>query len=217
MAALDDLKDRLKADFEKFKDQLEESSLYNTLKDRYQSQTPVAQKLILAGGAALVLLILLSFPLGYYGTASENISLFEEKRGLMRDLLRVQKEANEAPEIPQPPAMDAVRSRIQGDLGQLLPDQVKGINLLPAYSSNLIEAGQNEGLVEVNLGSLTVRELVDLGHRFQAISPSVKMKDLIVTESSTQPGYFDVIYRLLVLRIAPEEAPAPPEPPKGRR
>ena len=215
----DDLKDRLKGDLLKTKERLEENSTYNALRDRFQSQTPIVQRMIVIGVSGVLALIILSLPYGHLDTSHENVSEFESKRSLIRDLLHVQKEINETPEIPQPPPIDSIKTRIEADLqaAQLLPPQMKGVNVLPAVNTKTIKAVQNEGIVEVTLGQLNLRQVKDLGYDFQAISPSVKLKDLVVTASAGPAGYFDVIYRLLVLKVTPEELPPAEEPPPTKK
>lgn len=218
---LDDLKDRLRTDLQKTKERLEENSAFVALRDRFRSQSAAVQRLILAAVGAVVLLIVLSVPYGHVETSKENIASFEAKRSLLRDLLHVQKEVNETPEIALPPPIESVKSRIDSDLqaAQLLPEQIKAVNVLPPAKTDLVNPQQNEGVVEVNLGQLNLKQVVDLGYGFQTISSSVKMKDLVIQASPGAKGYFDVIYRLLVLKVTPEEVPAAKEPPKkkGRR
>ncbi len=215
---IEDLKEQLKNDFAKTKERFEESAFVSTMKDRYANLNPISQKLVIIGSIALISLIILSMPFTHLETSSENISQFESKRALMRDLLRVQKEISDTPEIAIPPPVDNIRSRVESDLqaAQLLPEQMKGVNILPPIQSNQVKSQQNEGVVEVNLGQLNLKQIVDLGYQFQAISPSVKLKDLIVQAHASAPGYFDVIYRLLVLKVTPEELPPTEEPPKKK-
>ncbi len=218
---LEDLKDRLKNDLLKTQERLEENSTYLSLRDRYQSLGPAAQKAVSAGAVTVLLLIILSIPFGQYSVSNDTVTEFEGKRALIRDLFKVQKETNDVPEIAAPPPAAAVKARVESDLqgARLLPEQMKGVTVLPPTDSDLIKAHQNDGVVEVNLGQLNLRQVVDLGAQFQNISPSVKMKDLIVQASTKDPRYFDVIYRLVVLKVAQEELP-PPEPPtrgRGRR
>ena len=50
---LDDLKDRLKGEAAQFMDRFQESSLYLSLKDRYDSLSPSRQRLVTFGGAGI--------------------------------------------------------------------------------------------------------------------------------------------------------------------
>lgn len=215
---LDDLKDRLRTEWGQLRERLEESSTYNNLRDRFQDLNPVAQKAILIGGALVFALIFLSIPYTPFEQSQTNMSDFEAKRDVMRDLLRVQKEINETPDISIPPPAESVKGRIQSDLqmAQLLPEQIRSVNVQPASPNKLMSTAQVDGIVEVSLAQLNLTQIVDLGFKMQAINPSVKVKDLIVQASSAGAGYFDVIYRLVVLKVAQEEPMPVDEPPKKK-
>ena len=215
---LEDLKDRLKSDLQRTQERLGENSTYVALRDRYDSLTPVMQKVVMGGAFFVLVLILLLVPYGKYETSNETIAEFEAKRSLIRDLFKVQKEINETPEVPMPPATSAVKSRIESDLqsAQLLPEQMKGVSVLPPVNNDLVKAFQNEGVVEVSLGQLNLKQVVDLGYQFQNISPSVKMRDLVIQATQADPRYFDVVYRLLVLKVTPDDVPVQEDAPKKR-
>ena len=217
----DDIKERLKGDLQRTKERLEESSLYNTLRDRYQSLNALNQIFVNIGVSLLILLIVLSIPYSHLDASRDSISQFEAQRSLLHDLLHVQKEVSETPEIPTPPSIEAVKSRVESQIqaDQLLPDQIKNVSILPSIQTDAVKISQNEGVVEVNLGQLNLKQIVDLGFDFQSISPSVKLKDLVISASAGDNHYFDVIYRLLVLKVMPEDLPAPdekPAPPKKK-
>ena len=73
--------------------------------------------------------------------------------------------------------------------------------------------------MEVNLAKLNLNQILDLGHRFQSINPSVKLKDLIITANHEDGRYFDVVYKLVALAVpaAPEVAPDMPAKGNSRR
>lgn len=212
----DDLKDRLKSDLQKTQERLEENSTFINLKDRFTSQNPIVQKLILVGVALVILFAIISIPMGQYSSSNDLLTEFETKRSLIRDLFKIQKEITDTPDIPLPPPTFAIKSSIESQLqgAQLLPEQMRGVQILPAMQSEHIKAEQNDGVIEVSLGQLNLRQIVDLGFQMQTISPSVKVKDLIIQASSGEPNYFDVIYRLLVLKVKPEADPIENEPKK---
>lgn len=220
---LEEVKERFKSEWQQTKERLEDNSTFVSLRDRFQSYSPLVQKLILFGALGLVVLGILSLPMGHYETSSEHLAEFDSSRSLIKDLFRVQKDISETPQIPTPPPIDSVKSRIEFDLqgAQLLPEQIRGVTVLPAQKTPLYDTSQNEGSVEISLAQLNIRQITDLGNQFQSISPSVKLKDLVISASAADSRYFDVIYRLLVLKVLPEEtiAPDPAEKPgkKGRR
>jgi len=216
---LDDLKDRIATDARATWDRIQESATFNQLRDRYENMTPSMQKLTLYGGIGVVALIILSIPYSYYSASTTSVADFEGKRMTIRELLKVSRESSEVPNIPQAPSMDILRSNIEMAYknANLLPEQMKGTEM-GASNSALIPANLLEGILSVRLAKLNLRQIVDLGYKFQSINPSVKMKDMVVTANREDSRYFDVVYKVKAPAVpaAPEIAPEPP-PTKGWR
>ena len=141
-------------------------------------------------------------------------------RMTIRELLKVSRESSEVPEIPPAPSMAQLRSTIEAQIksANLIAEQIKGTQE-GQNDSNLIPKNLTEGLMEVSLAKLNLRQVLDLGHQLQSISPSVKMKDMIMTANREDGRYFDVIYKLVALAVPapPEVAPEPPAAPRNRR
>lgn len=217
---LDDLKDRLASESRQTWERIQESDSFNQLRDRYENMSPSMQKLTVVAGSAAVALFILSVPYGNLTTSTEYVSEFEGKRMTIRELLKVSRESSEVPEIPQAPPMSMLRSTIENQIksANLLPEQIKGTQE-SENNSNLIPKNLTEGLMQVSLAKLNLRQVLDLGHQFQSISPSVKMKDMILTANREDARYFDVVYKLVALAVPapPEVAPEPPSPPRNRR
>src|SRR5580704_2526121 len=125
----EELKERLLADFHRLKERLEENSTYNTIRDRFSSLPVHQQRLILAGASLFLMLVILSIPYTHFDSSRENISQFEDKRSLIKDLLHVQKEIGETPDIAAPPAIDMLKTQVQTNLqgANLLPEQIKNV------------------------------------------------------------------------------------------
>ncbi|MFM6928757.1 MAG: hypothetical protein ACKOX6_09840 [Bdellovibrio sp.] len=216
---LDDLKDKLATEARATWDRIQESATFNQLRDRYENMTPSMQKLTLYGGIGVVALIILSIPYSYYSASTASVEDFEGKRMTIRELLKVSRESSEVPNIQPAPSMDILRSNIEMALksANLLPEQMKGTEM-GASNSALIPTNLLEGILSVRLAKLNLRQVVELGYKFQSINPSVKMKDLVVTANREDSRYFDVVYKLAALAVpaAPEIAPEPPAAKSGR-
>lgn len=213
MSSFDDLKDRLAADARQTWERISESGAYNQLKDRYENMTPAMQKVTLIGGAALLGMLILSIPYGKYIQSTDYVSEFEGKRMTIRELLKVSRESSDVPQIPQAPSMDMIRSNVENQIqaANLLPEQIKGTEIQD-NSSNMIPKNLTEGLLQVSLAKLNLRQVLDLGHQFQSINPSVKLKDMVMTANREDSRYFDVVYKLVALAV-PAPPVAEPEPP----
>lgn len=209
----DDLKDRLSSELRTTWERLQESTTFNQLRDRYENMSPVMQKLSAVGVVALIFLIILSIPYGYFSTSQEYVSEFEGKRTTIRELLKVSRESAEVPNIPEAPSMDILRSTIEGQItnAQLLPEQIKGTSQVEV-SSKLIPKNLSQGALQVNLAKLNLRQVLDLGHQFQSINASVKLKDLTITANREDSRYFDVVYKLVALAVPATPQVAAEEP-----
>lgn len=218
MSSLDDLKDKLAADARQTWERIQESAAYNQLRDRYENMTPPMQKLTIAGTAALITLAVLSIPWGKYTQSTEYVSEFESKRMTIRELLKVSRESSDVPQIPQAPPLEMVRSTIDNQIksAQLLPEQVKGTEILEDTSS-LIPKNLTQGMLQVSLAKLNLRQILDLGYQLQSINPSVKMKDMVMTANREDTRYFDVVYKLVALSVPAAPTPEEPEPTRGPR
>ena len=213
---VDELKERIQTELQKTRDTIEETPIYIELRDKYENLTPQQQKGVVWGTIAVVLLLLFSIPLSYFQASGDAISTFKETRALIRDMLKTHKEAQEGPEIPIPPPIDSLKSQIESQLqsAQLLPEQMKGASVEPA-SGNFVNANLTEGIVKISLADLNLRQIVDLGYQVSSITPSAKLKDLQIQAAATH-GYFDVVMKLLVLKVKQKAVANEPEEGKGK-
>lgn len=208
----DDLKDKFASDARATWERIQESGIYNQLRDRYENMSPTMQKITVIGSITAITFIILSMPYSYFSQSQEYVSEYEGKRMTIRELLKVSRESADVPQIPQAPSMEVIRSNIENQVraANLLPEQIKGTSVIES-KSKIIPQNLTEGALQVQLAKLNLRQVLDLGHQFQSISPSVKLKDLVITANREDARYFDVIYKLVTLAVpaAPEVAPEP--------
>ncbi|GIL17797.1 MAG: hypothetical protein BroJett040_15480 [Oligoflexia bacterium] len=198
----DEIKERLKSEWTQTTDRLEESSIYNQIKDKYENLSPLGQKASLFGLIGVVVFVILSIPMGYYSDSASRVEEFDSNRSLIRDLFKSSKDGQEIPNIPRPPAPEELSRQIDDQLkaAQLLPEQMKGIEVtqdkIKGVNPDLIQGG-----VKVNLAKLNLRQVIDLGYQMQAVSPSIKMSDLHIEANLQDSRYFDVIYKFIVMNV----------------
>lgn len=202
----DDLKDRIISALNSLWERIQESSTYIQLRDRYENLSPQGQKLTLAGIAVLILLIVLSIPFSYLSNSSAYVTEFEDKRNIIRELLKVTRDASDVPQLSIAPTPDRLRSQIDEMLRgrDLLPEQIQNVAIANS-ETDLIPKNLSQGGVQVQLGQLNLNQFLEIAHSIQSINSSVKLKDLTVRASSLDPHYFDVTMKLVALAI--------PEPP----
>ncbi len=212
MASFEDIKEQIQNTLKNQWEQFQESSLYIQVKERYENLTPQMQKLTLWGSAALAILIVLSLPISYYSESATYVSEFEEKRQLVRDLLKTSRESQESPDLAVPPSMEQLKSQVDAQIqsARLVPEQILGTQIIPA-SSKLIPNTLSEGTLKISLAKLNLKQLIDLGYQFQSLNPSVKMLDLQIEANRLNPRYFDVTYKMAALAV-PNKLETPAEP-----
>ncbi len=221
----DDIKEKLVAEFANLQEKIKESSIYNQLSDKYDNLTPNLQKTVFYGSIAFVVLILLYIPFSYYSQSSTYESEFKERRQLIRDLLKVSKDVQEAPDLPMPPSAEALKTQIDSQLqiARLIPEQISSIEQV-YEKSTLIADSLISYITKVSLVQLNIRQILDVGSQLESLSPSVKMKDLFIEPNQKDPRYFNVTYKLVALKIPepviiaaePEERPKKGAPPKKK-
>lgn len=229
---LDDLKDQLREQWTELRGKIEESPAFNTLRERYETLTPSAQLGVKAGAAIFAIMVVVYFPYSYFSSSSDSVALFEEKRSLIRKLLRASRTANDGGSVDNPPAsaqlIENVRSQLQGF--SLLPEQIGDISSIDntalggRYAPKEIE---QEG-IGVNLKKLNIKQVIEIGHSLQtALGQGVRLVGMDVRAASPDPHYFDVVFKLarFSLPMSPASTPAPganrrggrPAPGKGKQ
>lgn len=202
-----DLKDQFIDQLKNAWGQIQESSLYTQVQEKYEAQTPAGQKAIQAGAGFILMLIIFAVPYTYYDSASEQLDLFEHKKNLIRSLFRMQRATSQLPPLPyalSPQELLAMAKRKIED-ARLQPEQIGNMSIsskiIPGVSKAI-----DQSLVEIQLSKLNLNQVRDLGIELQRI-PNVKMTAIKVdADSTTQEHYFNVSYRLANLSI-----PAPAE------
>jgi len=216
---LEQLKERLLEQLHTYWGRIQESSTYEKLKERYHELSPIGQKIALAVSVFICALFVLLIPLMGFQTSQDNVIVFEENVQALRDLLRVQRELASAPQIDDPPAPAQLQSMVQDVLTQagLGADQIKGNAPLSPQrdpSTSIIPAGVLEQGVEITLLKLNLKQVADLGSRFAQLNRNVHLTAMDMKANSSDPHYYDVIYRLMGFTIS-SPSPSPTTPPKG--
>lgn len=219
MSFADNLKDQAKSVFNRTSERVRESEAYLQLEDRYQNLSPSGQKLTRLLSVLVLLFLLLFIPMSYLSSSSTMITLYEEKRDLVRELFRTYRESSSSLNIAMPPNSDSLRMSIQSIIqrAELTPEQNLGITNA-SVEGRLIPQNLVTEVLFVKLIKLNLKQIVDIGGSIAGISNSVKMKDLTITANQQDNRYYDVTYKLYSLNVPPP-APEPlPEPePKNKR
>lgn len=197
----------------KINQQVQDSPAFNQLKDRYENLSPSGQKMVVLFGALLIVFVLLFIPLTNLSVSQSLMSGFEEKRNLVRELYKTYRESSANPNIETPPTLMVLRSSVESiiERAELLPEQKIGIREVAA-EGRLIPQTMLSGVLDIQLAKLNLKQIVDIGTSLVAISNSVKMKDLSVIANREDTRYYDVTYKLYVLKVPDQQPEITPEP-----
>ncbi len=214
---LADLREQIKDQLQNLWNQIEESSTYQTLRERFEVLPQQQQKLLIGLGAGLVLLLLISIPASYFSSANESMKEFEENRELIRGLLQAGQASQGASPLPPSVSTSQVESQVSRALaGLALTDEQKGpiqaFEPSPGSPEFLASPPIQQAGVSVSLKSLNLRQVVDVGQSIERQNPQLRLVTLDVRASSepNKAFYYDVIYRFLAFALPsaePEENP----------
>lgn len=218
MSRIDELTEQIKTQLQALWERIRESEAYNQLNDKYQSLTPSGQKSAQIVAAAVIALVVLYYPLTQLQISSELLSQFEDKRTLIRDLFKTYRESSAGTQMPPAPSPSELISTVQNSLqnAKLVPEQILSVEMSSA-EGRLIPENLHQGVVEVKLSKLNLRQVVDIGLQLTSISSSVKVKDMLIQANAEIAGYFDVNYKLYALKIPELMTEPAPEPVSTRK
>ncbi len=198
--ALESLREQIKDKWTELSAQIQETSTFNTLREKFESQSIGRQRGIIASAGVIVVLTLLSFPWGYYSASNEHLHIFEENRTLIRGLLRASRTSSEAPPLPPPKSFDDLRSQVERALrdARLVPEQIGEIRESPeSPAKNLAPAVVQQTSLVVQIKKINVNQIVQLGAALQNLGAGTKMIGLNVVQTTGQTYYYDMIATLV--------------------
>ncbi|MCB0364346.1 MAG: hypothetical protein H6624_01075 [Bdellovibrionaceae bacterium] len=223
MLNLDDLKDKFTETFNQVKDTVEESSLYNTLRERYETLPSNGQRAIVIGSITFVVLIFLSIPWSFLSSSSNYVTEFEDSRALIRGLLKTRSLSKGAP-LPKGMSSGEIESKAKGMLSTagLLDSQIGSSMQLPEGDpgSRLAPPNVQQQGVRLELKQLNLRQIIDIGYQLQNLDASVKMTGMEVHATAEDPHYFNATFKLISFSLPEtEEASAGKDAggPKGKK
>lgn len=193
----DQMKDTFLARWEQF----QETETYMAIRERYDNLSPTGQKLAIATSAALIVLILIMTPWGWYSTSRDNITLFEETKLTINQLLEVAQESKAIPAQGQTLTSIDIRSKVDKILSEkgLAKDQITSVqekNFENPKGSTLIPTAINQSGVEVILKKLNLKQLVDIGYELEKISSAVKVLGVDIQASSDDAHYYNTTFQV---------------------
>ncbi len=201
--ALNELRDRLGQQLKDLGSKIQESALFQSLKEKFDDLPTNQQKIVVVLLVAVISFFVFSFPYENWSNSSQAVTEFEERRQLIRDLLKVTKETSELPSFPPAPELGQIKTDIELRLQQmqLVPEQIAGVNVEMPSNSNLIPMGRQDGGIKVILKKLNLRQAVDITSQLQSMETAIKLKNLSIDSNLQDPRYLDAILDFVVIKI----------------
>lgn len=213
--AFEDLKDQLSDQLAELKGRIVESAAYNSLREKYENLSPGAQRGLILAGSLLILIVFTYLPYSYFSTSKDYIVEYDEKRQLIRKLLQASRTASQSGAVSNPPEADAlsgvIRDRLQSF--NLLPEQISSLQPIEGQElgGGYAPPGISQDGIRVDLISLNLKQLVDIGYILQNLAQGVRLVGLTMNPNSKDARYFDVSYKIARFSmpgVAASSAPA---------
>jgi hypothetical protein len=227
---LEDIKDQLREQALELRSRIEESAAYNSLRERYENLSPGGQKGLILGAVLFTAFMMMYIPYSYFSASSDYVVEYDDKRQLIRKLLQASRTASSTGAVGNPPAATALAETIRSRLSSfaLLPDQTTSVSAIAGaeLGGGFAPPGIEQEGVRVDLSSLNIKQVVDIGYDLQNLMQGVRLVGLSMNPNAKDSRYFDVSYKIARFSLpgvgessgaAENEAPAPAPRPGGNR
>lgn len=203
--ALEDIRDGLRDKLKSVWGRVRESDAYLQLNERYQSLSPTGQKLSIAGVSLLAFLLIMAVPWSFYSGSQTSVEDFENKRNVIRELFRVNREAASLAPAPPPVSASELQTVARNSLtaARLQTDQIVTVTESTSNIASIPKTIDQTG-VQVSLAKLNLKQIVDIGHSLQNMQGTARMTGLEIKANVADARYYDVIYRIVAFAAKPE-------------
>ncbi len=203
------LKEQFIERFQAYKSQVEDSAVYITLKDRYDTLNPNMQNVVKYASLFFVIYFFYSIPASFVSSASEKMEFFEENRAMTRELIRAGRIAQTVQLPPPAPTASALTSRVNQVLEreQILPEQKMATTQKNTVASkSLVPKAIKQSGVKVSVKQLNLRQLIRVGEALNQID-STRLMNIAIQADAKDPHYFVVDYEVAAFEVPREESP----------
>lgn len=212
------LKEKLRDQFTELWGRIQETSLFQNAREKFEALNTRMQKIIIASIAMLGVLFLFSFPYSNITSSQGNLEVFEENRSLIRRLLKAAKTLKEPSPLPPEMPGEVLTSEVNRALDEfhLVGEQMGGVQPLNEKATTLVPDGVKQVAVMLQLKKLNLKQIVEISHRLQSLSIGVRLMGLDIRENAASSHYFDVNYKLVNFSVPRVAMPIDTGKDKGR-
>ena len=193
------LKKRLEQLWENFQNKVNESHLFNLLKERYEALTAVQQKTIKYITGTGLLLVFFIIPLLYFTSALSHWKEFKVKYQLSLRLLKLRTDPTPFQSARSPSALKQTME-----------------SLAKKYRTKNYSVKNKKEIFEVKVDHLNIKQVIQLGTDLNTL-PSVRLEALQITESTQYANHYDTIYEVHHYFMKRSGRPTRRLPPPERR
>ncbi|MFN8846307.1 MAG: hypothetical protein ACK5V3_17755 [Bdellovibrionales bacterium] len=220
MSALQELAEKLSQQSQELLHKLQDSALYQKIKEKYDDLPQHLQRLVLVFLCAMGVFFVFSFPFDNWSRSSESLIQFQSQRDLINELHQVVKESAEGVVFIPAPPVGQIKTDIEMRLQQfqLSADQMGPLQIDMATSDAIIPKNRQEGSIKVPLKKINLRQLVDIVSEVQRLHMGVKLINFKVDSNVSDPRYLDALLDFVVVKIPQINLePEPAAESKGRK
>ena len=194
---MESLKNLLKNIFEAVYDKIKDSSLYNTLLEKYDNLDLPVQRGIKYAVSALGILLVISLPLSVLKNSLDATTEFKEKKELIFDLIKNESsqfivQGLSSSEFDQRISHIINRLSLSADHKVQISSYYFSKKLLPKHLQTLSYSGK-----QVKISGINIEEIIDFGQLLSSIDSSIKLVHLKIIELKDQNNYFSATYSIL--------------------
>jgi hypothetical protein len=206
--AFEDVKDSAKESLKSAWGRIRETDAFLQINERYQSLSPNGQKGALAGAVLVGFLLIMAIPWSFYSASKLSVAEYEEKRDLVRDLFKTNREASALPPAPAPVSVSELQNIARQNLttARLSAEQIVTVSESPANVAGIAKTIDQTGIA-VSLTKLNLKQVIDIGNDLQNMQTTARMMGLEIKATAADPHYYDVIYKIVAFAAKPEAAP----------
>ncbi|MCC6278592.1 MAG: hypothetical protein IT289_11820 [Oligoflexia bacterium] len=172
------------------------------IREKFEELPPIGQSAILWGAGALVSLLIMWWPLSDLMTSWDLNSQFEEKRQSLKDLLKIQRDLAQAPQISFPPSPSGLKSMMDQKVAAagIRPDQIREGSELPPVN----QFGTDMRTFQYRFEKITIRQAVEVAYEIEHVDASFRLQGISMKSHASDSHYYDVTMK--VVNFAPRMA-----------
>ena len=209
MNSLDDLLDQIGDGFRQLSSRLQESSAFNTLREKFDTLPTSTQGLLKTGSVAALICILFLVPISGILSSSAYIQEYEEKKQIIEGLIQAEQTKRNGSPLPPGLTSQSMQQRIQGTMQYLRLVDGQGPEMSPLggnMAGNLVPKTIQQAGLNVNFFGLNLKQVSEIGAKLEAIDSSVKMIGLKIQPSKKFDEYYDASFQLVSFSLPELEA-----------